>query len=178
MKWRLLFFIFLLFKTNVQAQAIQRPKLVVGIVVDQMRWDYLNRFYERFKENGGFKRMLSMGFNCKNTYINYTPTFTACGHASIYTGSVPAVHGITGNDWWDNREQRYIYCTEDSAASTIGNTGNAGKMSPVNMLTTTICDELKLAFNSKSKVIGIALKDRGGILAAGHSADAAYWYDK
>jgi predicted AlkP superfamily pyrophosphatase or phosphodiesterase len=177
MKWWLTVLLVLCFEFNGHAQAIQRPKLVVGIVVDQMRWDYLNRFHDRFAPNGGFKRLLSMGFNCKNTSINYTPTFTACGHASIYTGSVPAVHGITGNDWWDNRTQAYLYCTEDTSASTVGNNGGAGKMSPRNMLTTTIGDELRLTTNKISKVIGIALKDRGGILPAGHSANAAYWYD-
>lgn len=160
------------------SQQIQRPKLVVGIVIDQMRWDYLQRFSPRYAANGGFKRLMSKGYNCNNALIPYTPTSTACGHTGIYTGSVPAVHGITGNDWYDNEKQQYVYCTEDAAVTAVGS-GNAeaGKMSPVNMFTTTICDELKLATNFKSKVVGVALKDRGGILPAGHRANAAYWYD-
>ena len=157
--------------------SVQRPKLVVGIVVDQMRWDYLYRFYDRYGNNGGFKRMLNQGFTCENTFIPYAPTVTACGHSSIYTGSVPAINGITGNAWWDRTQMRTVYCTEDKTVNTVGSTSSNGKQSPRNLLTTTICDELRIATNYKSKVIGVALKDRGGILPAGHSANAAYWYD-
>ena len=102
------------------AQTFQRPKLVVGIVVDQMRWDYLYRYNERYAPTGGFKRFLSQGFSCDNTFIPYTPTVTACGHASIYTGSVPSINGITGNYWWDNQLSRGVYCTEDSSVTTVG----------------------------------------------------------
>jgi predicted AlkP superfamily pyrophosphatase or phosphodiesterase len=160
-----------------QNQNIARPKLVVGIVVDQMRWDFLYRFYDRYATNGGFKRMLQNGFTCENTLIPYAPTVTACGHTSIYTGSVPAINGITGNFWWDNEQQRSVYCTEDKTVKTVGSASVLGQMSPANMLVTSICDELRLATNFKSKVIGVAIKDRGGILPAGHSANAAYWYD-
>jgi predicted AlkP superfamily pyrophosphatase or phosphodiesterase len=159
------------------SQSTHKPKLVIGITVDQMRWDYLYRYENRYASNGGFKRMLNKGFSCENTMIPYTPTVTACGHAGIYTGTVPGIHGITGNSWFDSETMQYVYCTDDSTVSPVGTASSAGKMSPANMLTTTICDELKLATNFKSKVIGIALKDRGGILPAGHSADAAYWYD-
>jgi len=159
------------------SQKIQRPKLVIGIVVDQMRWDFLYRYYDRYSDNGGFKRLLSQGFNCENTMIPYTPTVTACGHASIYTGSVPAIHGITGNYWWDNQLNRSIYCTEDTSVKTVGSNTINGLQSPGNLLTTTICDELRLATNFRSKVIAISLKDRSCILPGGHSANAAYWYD-
>ncbi len=177
---RKLFFIALILflsASTLQAQ-VQRPKLVVGIVIDQMRWDYLYRFYDRYDNNGGFKRMLNQGFTCENTLIPYAPTVTACGHSTIYTGAVPAISGITGNFWWDKELQKSVYCTEDKTVSLIG-TGSAaaGQQSPKNMLVTTICDEMRLATNFKSKVIGIAIKDRGGILTAGHSANAAYWYD-
>lgn len=176
-----LFFVLLFFNCGIaqpRTTALQRPKLVVGIIVDQMRWDYLYRYYDRYTETGGFKRLLQLGFSCENTMIPYIHTVTACGHAGMYTGTVPAVHGITGNDWWDHEIQNYRYCTEDTSVKTVGSsTAAAGAMSPVNMTVTTICDELKLATNFKSKVIGIALKDRGGILPAGHTADAAYWYD-
>ena len=158
---------------------IDKPKLVVGIVLDQMRWDYLQRFAPLFKTNGGFKRMMNNGFSCNNTMLPYTPTVTACGHTCIYTGSVPNIHGITGNDWFDNQLQKNVYCTQDDSVVGIGNVvGKVGKMSPKNMLVTTITDELRLATNFKSKVIGIAAKDRGAILPAGHSANAAYWYNK
>lgn len=175
------FFAIILFLTvfsTIQAQKeLNRPKIVVGLVMDQMRWDYLYRYYDRYSETGGFKRMLNQGFTCENTYIPYTPTVTACGHSTIYTGSVPALSGITGNFWWDNDQMRGVYCTEDKTVNTVGSNSNQGKMSPRNMLVTTICDELRLATNFKSKVIGVAIKDRGGILPAGHSANAAYWYD-
>ena len=160
----------------VQAQPVERPKLIVGIVVDQMRWDYLYRFYDRYTA-GGFKRMLNQGFSCENTFIPYTPTITACGHSTIYSGSVPAISGISGNFWWDKQQMRSVYCTEDTSVKTVGSSSALGKMSPKNMLVTTICDELRLATNFRSKVVGIAIKDRGGILPAGHSANAAYWFD-
>ena len=160
-----------------QRESIQRPKLVIGLVVDQMRWDYLYRYSDRYLATGGFKRLLNQGFTCENTMIPYTPTVTACGHSSIYTGSVPAISGMTGNFWWDNEQNREVYCTEDKTVNTVGSSSALGKMSPRNMLVTSVCDELRLATNFKSKVIGIAIKDRGGILTAGHSANAAYWYD-
>ena len=166
-------------KTSISAPTtVNRPKLVVGIVIDQMRWDYLYRFYDRYAADGGFKRFLNQGFSCENTMIPYVPTITACGHTCIYTGSVPAIHGIVGNGWYDPQKNRNVYCTEDSTVSTVGaEAGLPGAMSPFNMKVTTIGDELNQATNFRSKVIGIAVKDRGGILPAGHSAKAAYWYD-
>jgi predicted AlkP superfamily pyrophosphatase or phosphodiesterase len=157
-------------------QTLPRPKLVVGIVVDQMRWDYLYRYYDRYKA-GGFKRILNEGFSCENTKIDYLPTVTAIGHSTIYTGSVPAIHGIAGNDFIIEATGKTMYCTDDSSVSTVGSTSAAGKMSPRNLLVTTITDELRLATNFKSKVISIALKDRASILPGGHLANAAYWFD-
>lgn len=153
-----------------------RPKLVVGIVVDQMRWDYLYRYANRYGA-GGFNRLLKEGFSCENTQIPYIPTVTAAGHTGIYTGSVPSITGIAGNDFTIQATGESLYCTEDHSVKTVGSTSTAGEMSPRNLLSSTITDELKLATNFRSKVIGIALKDRGGILPAGHAADAAYWYD-
>lgn len=165
-------------KSAPKTTAITKPKLVVGIVIDQMRWDYLYRFNDLFKPNGGFKRLMNQGFNCNNTFIPYTPTVTACGHTCVYTGSVPGIHGITGNNWWDKNLKRTVYCSEDKSVQGVGGKDEViGQMSPKNMLTTTITDELRLASNFKSKVIGVAVKDRGAILPAGHSANAAYWYD-
>lgn len=162
-------------KQQTKTAAVPRPKLVVGIMVDQMRWDYLYRFKNRYVD-GGFNRLMRDGMNCQNTMIPYAQTVTAAGHTCVYTGSVPAIHGIMGNEWFDKSQNREIYCAEDKTVSLVG-VEKGEPMSPANMWTTTICDELKLATNFKSKVLGIAIKDRGGILPAGHSADAAYWYD-
>lgn len=162
---------------NVLAQKpVDRPKLIVGIVVDQMRWDYLYRYYDRY-EAGGFKRMLGEGFTCENTFITHLPSFTAVGHSTIYTGSVPAIHGITGNDWTDQVTGRHWYCTEDTTVKPVGTTSDAGKMSPRNLLASTITDELRLATNFRSKVVGVSLKDRASILPAGHVANGAFWFD-
>lgn len=153
-----------------------RPKLVVGIVVDQMRWDFLYRYAERYG-TGGFRRMLGEGFTCENTFIPYAQTVTAAGHTCAYTGSVPAIHGIMGNEWYDKALGRDVYCTEDKSVKVIGGSDKAEPQSPRNLWATTICDELRLATNFRGKAIGVAIKDRGGILPAGHSANAAYWYD-
>ncbi len=161
---------------SVAAQQLQRPKLVVGIVVDQMRWDYLYRYYNRYGA-GGFKRLLNQGFSCENTMINYLPSYTAVGHSTIFTGSVPALHGIAGNDWTDQLTGKKIYCTDDSTVQSVGNESEDGKMSPRNLLVSTITDELRLATNFQSKVVGVSLKDRASILPAGHMATAAYWFD-
>ncbi|WP_276349078.1 alkaline phosphatase PafA [Daejeonella sp. JGW-45] len=157
--------------------AVPRPKLMVGIMVDQMRWDYLYRFYERYG-NGGFKRMLNEGFSVENTYIDYLPSVTGIGHSTVYTGSVPAIHGIAGNDFIVQATGKTLYCAGDSTVSTVGSsTVAAGQMSPRNLLVTTMTDELRMATNYRSKVIAVASKDRGSILPGGHTANAAYWYD-
>ncbi len=152
------------------------PKLVVGIIVDQMRYDYIYRYWEKY-ETDGFRRLVNEGFFCKNTNYNYAPTYTGPGHASVYTGTTPSINGIAGNNWYSRDENKYVYCSEDKTVQTIGSTSLAGQMSPGNLLTTTIGDQLRLSSNMKSKVIGVALKDRGAILPAGHSANAAYWFD-
>ncbi|MFD1164274.1 alkaline phosphatase PafA [Sphingobacterium daejeonense] len=167
--------LFLCFCTLLSAQ-VERPKLVVGLMVDQMRWDYLYRFADRYGDDG-FKRLLREGFSCENAMINYVPTFTAIGHSSVYTGSVPSIHGIAGNDWIEQQTGTSMYCTQDDAVEGVGTTEKEGKQSPRNLLASTVTDQLKLATNFNSKVIGIAIKDRGGILPAGHFADAAYWFE-
>ena len=154
---------------------VQRPKLVVGIIIDQMRWDYLTYYYNQFGE-GGFKRLMNEGFSCDNQMINYLPTVTAIGHTSNYTGSVPALHGITGNDFYINGKK--VSSCEDHSVKNVGSEGSVGERSPHNLLATTIGDELKVATDFKSKVIGVSIKDRASILPAGHCADAAYWYDQ
>ena len=171
------FFQMVLVRAQPQGPALVRPKLVVGIVVDQMRWDYLYRFYNRYGE-GGFKRLLNQGFSCENTYINYLPSTTAVGHTCIFTGSVPGITGISGNEWTDQLTGARVYCTDDSTVNPVG-VGSAtdGSMSPRNLLVTTITDELRVATNYQSRVVGISLKDRAAILPAGHTANAAFWLD-
>jgi predicted AlkP superfamily pyrophosphatase or phosphodiesterase len=171
----------LLLALGAQAQtggeAVVRPKLVVGIVVDQMRWDYLYRYYSRYGD-GGFRRLLNEGFSCENTYINYLPSYTAVGHTCIFTGSVPSITGIAGNDWTEQLTGARVYCTDDSTVQSVGvNSSPDGKMSPRNLLVSTITDELRMATNFQSRVVGISLKDRAAILPAGHAANAAFWMD-
>lgn len=154
--------------------AIERPKLVVGIVVDQMRWDYLYRYQKRYTD-GGFKRLLGEGFSCENTMIPYVPSVTAIGHTCIYTGSVPSIHGIAGNNFV--KEGKKVYCTDDDSVKPVGTTSEAALMSPRNLWVSTIGDEMKIASNGRAKVVGVALKDRASILPAGHNPNGAFWFD-
>nr|WP_241448756.1 alkaline phosphatase PafA [Aquimarina pacifica] len=151
------------------------PKLVVGIVVDQMRYDYLTRFYNRF-ENDGFKRMIREGYNCKNTHFDYVPTYTGPGHASIFTGTTPQNHGIISNNWYDKFSKESVYCASDSSVKAVGSDSELERMSPHRMKTTTVADQNRLHTQLRGKTIGIAIKDRGAILPAGHSANGAYWF--
>lgn len=166
---------------ELQAQKVEnappkQPKLVVGIVVDQMRYDFLTRYWDKY-DNNGFKKLVNQGTTCRQMYYNYVPTHTAPGHSSIYTGTTPMVHGIIGNNWYVKETGKNMYCTQDDKVETVGSNSNAGKQSPRNLFSTTITDQLQLSNVGLSKVIGIALKDRGAILPAGNMADAAYWFD-
>ncbi len=163
-------------KSNEQANNLRTsPKLVVGIVVDQMRYDYLTRFWNHYGD-GGFKRLVNDGFNCKNNHFNYAPTSTGPGHTSIYTGATPATHGIIGNDWYDKEIGEDVYCAADDNYASVGTTSDAGKMSPHRMNVTTITDELRLHTQMRGKTIAISVKDRGAVLPGGHTANAAYWF--
>lgn len=172
-KTLLLLFVLIAIVGGATAQP-ERPKLVVGLVVDQMRWDYLYRYADRYCD-GGFKRLLSEGYSYESTLIPYIPSVTAIGHTSIYTGSVPSIHGIAGNIFM--KDGRVVYCCDDNTVKPVGSDGKAGLMSPCNLQVTTIGDELKAATNNRSKTIGVALKDRASILPAGRNANGAYWYD-
>lgn len=169
-----------LFAQNKKATTLKplpKPKIVIGLMIDQMRWDYLYRYQNRYTANG-FNTFLQHGFNCQNTFIPYTPTATACGHACVYTGSVPAINGITGNNWWDEKLGKSITSVEDDKVQSVGTTTNEGQQSPHNLKTSTIGDQLQLASNFTCKTIGISIKPRASILPAGHMANAAYWYDE
>ena len=151
-----------------------RPKLVVGIVVDQMRWDYLTRYYERYAD-GGFRRMMADGYNCNRLSINYLPAVTAVGHAAVYTGTVPAFNGIISNSmYFDGKWDTPV---RDWKAQPVGTQTNEGKASPHRLMCTTMTDELRLATNFRAKVISISTKDRASVLPGGHCANAAYWMD-
>ncbi len=162
-------------KQNGRSTKQDNPKLIVGIVVDQMRYDYLTRFEDKYGENG-FKRMMREGFNCKNNHFNYIPTYTGPGHAAVYTGTTPKYHGIIANNWYDKVEKKSVYCVNDNSYGPVGTSSNYSRVSPNRMTVTTVTDQLRLHTQQRSKVIGIALKDRGAVLPAGHSATAAYWF--
>ena len=161
---------------NIKGQNEQPPKLVVGIVIDQMRYDYLIKFQKNFSK-GGFIKLMNEGAFFKNVHYNYIPTYTAPGHASIYTGSTPRYHGIIANDWFDKKTGKEMYCVKDTFVQSVGTKNKSGKMSPKNLLANTITDELKLMYKNQCKVISISIKDRSAILPGGHMADAAYWWD-
>jgi predicted AlkP superfamily pyrophosphatase or phosphodiesterase len=174
---KILFSLFIVFTNALFAQNPKPPKLVIGIVVDQMRFDYLYKYWNKFGD-GGFKKLVNDGYQCKNLQYNYVPTYTGPGHSSIYTGTTPDRHGIISNDWFNRETNSGIYCTDDKTVKTVGSsTEKVGQMSPRNLLSTTVGDELRVASMLKSRVYGIALKDRAAILPAGHIANAAYWFD-
>ncbi len=150
------------------------PKLFIGIVVDQMRYDYLIKFKNKYGERG-FKRLINKGYNLKNVHFNYIPTYTAVGHTSIYTGTTPVNHGIISNNWYDKVLKKFIYCVDDANYKTVG-TISGGNKSPYRMVTTTVTDQLRLAQNMRGKTISVAIKDRSSILPSGHTANAAYWF--
>lgn len=153
-----------------------KPKLVVGIVVDQMRNDYIYRYWNRFGE-GGFKRLVNNGYYFKNAHYNYVPTYTGPGHCSIYTGATPRAHGIIANDWFVKKNSSTMYCVQDTSSRTVGSASKNGLMSPRNQLSSTIGDELKMSSGQRAKVFAVALKDRSSVLPAGHAANGAFWYD-
>ncbi len=171
-----LLFLILISACEKPQQEVKKSKLVIGIVIDQMRYDYLIRFASKYGD-GGFKRLLNNGFSLKNAHCNYIPTYTAVGHTSIYTGTTPTNHAIISNNWYDKYLKKTIYCVDDGNYKTLGNDGDGGKKSPYRMLTTTITDQLRLAQNMNGKTIGISIKDRSAILPAGHLATSAYWFD-
>lgn len=157
------------------------PKLVLMISIDQGRADYIDRFSDLYlppkqgKTLGGFRWLSETGVRYTDAHHHHVPTFTAVGHSILMTGSVPAINGIVGNDWWDREKGKGHYSTEDDAYKTVG--GNSGAQSARPLKVTTVGDELKMATNGRSKVVGISFKDRASILMAGHAADEVVWFD-
>src|SRR2546421_4077120 len=152
------------------------PKLIVIIVIDQFRGDYLERYRDQFGE-GGFRLLLDRGAYFTDCYFDYANTYTAPGHATLLTGAYSDGHGIFANEWWDAARKRQVTSVEDDATRLLGGTAGAAGASPHNLMASTLGDELKLATQGKTRVFGIALKDRAAVLPAGWSGDGAFWID-
>jgi predicted AlkP superfamily pyrophosphatase or phosphodiesterase len=151
-----------------------RPKLVVVIVIDQFRGDYLERYRDQFGD-AGFRLLLDHGAYFPNCNYNYANTRTAPGHATLFTGAYSNGHGIAANEWWDQKKKRMVTSVEDDDTKLVGVDGDKAGESPHNLLADTIGDELKLATQGKSRVFAVALKDRAAVLSGGFAADTAYW---
>jgi len=177
--FRFFYIICLCLLFNCQSKLIDNnsssPKILVGVVVDQMRYDYLTRLSNKFS-NDGFNRLINQGFNCTNNHYNYVPTVTGPGHSSIATGSSPSINGIVGNNWYDRNIKEEIYCATDLSYENIGGNAYYGKKSPNNLLTLTFADQNRITNKMKSKTISISIKDRGAIFMGGKNANAAYWF--
>src|SRR5579863_1630089 len=152
------------------------PRLVVVIVIDQFRGDYLERYRDQFVE-GGFRLLLDRGAYFPNCNYNYANTRTAPGHSTLFTGAYSDGHGIAANEWWDQKKKRMVTSVEDDETKLIGIEGDKTGASPHNLLADTLGDELKLATQGQSRVFGISLKDRAAVLPAGFGGDGAYWID-
>lgn len=150
------------------------PKLVVAILVDQLRYDYLEALHDHFAP-GGFRFLAEKGAFLTFAHYNYAPTVTGPGHASFLSGSPPAMHGIIGNDWFDKRSRLMVNCVSDPDAAPVGSNDPAARRSPKHFIGDNFADALRMRFGSK--VVGISLKDRGAILPAGHKPQGAFWFD-
>lgn len=172
--------IFICFIINVSGQGSyippEKPKLVIGIIVEQLRYDQLEKFRDRFNENG-IKRLLNEGTYFKNASYNYMLTQSAPGHATIATGTEPSFHGITSDSWYLPLKNEMVYCTQDNTVNPTGGSFESGLHSPVNLLASTFSDELEMASNGKAKVFSVGLRESSAILSAGHTANGVYWYD-
>ena len=153
------------------------PRLIVVIVIDQFRADYLERFRDQYGESG-FRTFLDKGAYFTNCFYDYANTSTAPGHATLFTGAYSNGHGIVANEWWDSQKKKSVTSVEDDTTHIVGVAEKGPGASPHNLLASTLGDQLKLATQGKSRVFTIALKDRAAILPGGHSADAAYWIDR
>ncbi len=153
----------------------ESPKIIIGIVVDQMCYDYLYRFEKNYSEDG-FKKLMNEGSHLKNMHFNYIPTYTGPGHASIYTGTTPSSHGIIANDWLERSSNQSVNCVGDNSVKGIESSPTYGSSSPKRLNTNTVTDLLKMS-NPESKVISMSIKDRGAILPGGHKSDGTYWFD-
>lgn len=153
-----------------------RPKLVVVIVIDQFRGDYLERYHDEFGDSG-FRLLLDHGAYFDNCHYNYANTRTAPGHSTLFTGAYSNGHGIAANEWWDPKKKKMVTSVEDDSTKFVGIDSNQPGASPHNLMADTLGDELKLATQGKARVFGVSLKDRAAILPGGFAADGVYWID-
>ncbi|HUX59598.1 MAG TPA: alkaline phosphatase family protein [Bacteroidales bacterium] len=154
----------------------EKPRLVIGIVVEQLKYDQLEKFRDKLGENG-IKRLINEGTYFKNASFEYMLTQSAPGHATISTGAEPSYHGITSDNWYLPLRNELIFCSKDIAVNPVGGSFESGLHSPVNLQASTFSDELEMATNKKAKVFGVGLKENSAIFSAGHAADGAYWFD-
>lgn len=154
----------------------EKPKLIIGIVVEQLRYDHIEQF-RNYLSDDGIKILLNEGTYYQDASFQYMLTQSAPGHATISTGAEPALHGITSDSWYLPLKNELIYCTKDIEVDPVGGSYESGLQSPANLLSSTFSDELKMASNGRSKVYSVGVKDHASILSAGHAADAAYWFD-
>src|SRR6476469_392712 len=159
-----------------QPTQTKRPRLVLLIVVDQFRYDYLERFGDLFGPNG-LRRLLRDGASWTQSNYDHMPTYTAPGHGTMMTGAYPAESGILGNEWLDRPTGKRITSVTDESVKLLGGNPNDPAASPARLMASTVGDELRLATNDRAKVIGISVKDRSAILPAGRHANAAYWFN-
>ena len=153
----------------------EEPRLIVGIVVNQMRYDYIFRYWDKYGSDG-FKRLINEGTFCKNANYNYMFTQTGPGHATIFTGTSPSQHGIIADRWYVRLKEKIINCAEDENVYAVGGNNESGQLSPRNLLSSTLGDEIRLSTNFKSKVFGVSMEGVNAVLSSGHTANAAYWY--
>jgi predicted AlkP superfamily pyrophosphatase or phosphodiesterase len=153
-----------------------KPKLVIGIVVEELNYNQLEKFHDKLSENG-IKKLINEGTYFKNASYEYLLTQSAPGHATIATGAEPSFHGITSDNWYTPLKNELINCTKDVSVNSVGGSFESGLHSPVNLLVSTFSDELAIATNKKAKVFGVGLKESSAIFSAGHTANAAYWFD-
>ncbi|HDZ40440.1 MAG TPA: alkaline phosphatase family protein [Bacteroidetes bacterium] len=154
----------------------EKPALVIGIVIEQFRYDYLDKYWNMFS-GGGFKKLIGEGTFYRNASYDFFLSQSAPAHATLATGTVPRHHGVVADNWYLPLREEIIYCTSDNSVNPVGGSFERGLHSPVNLLASTFGDELKLATGGRAKVYGLGIRENGAILASGHSADAAYWYD-
>ncbi len=176
----LIIFVFIFSKPVAAQRNLEKqnnaPKVVMGIVVENMRPDYIHRFWGKF-QNNGFKKLYTEGAVCSNVHLNQHIQNYASGTATLFTGVNPSIHGIVDKSWYDRLKNKEIECTEDDYYFTVGADTKAGNASPVKLLSNTITDVLRIFSMGKSKVFSAALNRESAIFAAGHAADAAYWFD-
>ena len=180
MKSSLIFILLTTLFLNIAGQGAyippEKPRLVIGIIVEQLKFDQLEKYKDKLGDNG-IKKLINEGTYFKNASFDYMLTQSAPGHATIATGTEPSFHGITSDNWYLPLRNELIYCTRDIDVNPVGGSFESGLNSPVNLQASTFSDELEMSTNRQSKVFGIGMKDNSAILSTGHAADGVFWFD-